>query len=109
LKSYLNKHYESSCFKDSSKDHHATNGSTSGSNGSASVHGSVSGKSANSQENLPPNLTNTSSSSGSLNNNGACDKHGDTGNALSNSTVTRSKVLQQNGVLKRKLSESKLE
>ena len=119
LKSYLNKHYESSCFKDSSKDHHhGNNGPNSdghnndNSNGASnsSIGSSLHDVSKCSEENLSPNRTtaaNNGSSIGTsatLNKNEVNDKH--TSNI---SSITRSKVLQQNGLLKRKLNEPKLE
>ncbi|XP_017484304.1 PREDICTED: zinc finger protein with KRAB and SCAN domains 1-like [Rhagoletis zephyria] len=113
LKSYLNKHYESSCFKDSSangKDHNISSGSSSH---SEEQHNGGGSSGSSSLENLPPlgggrsNNASNGAIGGMANFGGASNGVGD----KQATTVTRSKVLQQNGagLLKRKLSEPKLE
>lgn len=100
LKSYLNKHYESSCFKDSAKDHHPnSNGSTSSASSSSSS--TFNGKSS-SQENSPPNRSDVAT-------NGEKSQQQQQPTQSAGALVTRSKVLQQNGQVKRKLMDMKSE
>ena len=95
LKSYLNKHYESSCFKDSNNksEHHSSNGNFNNTQNNNDEEKSV-------EDSAPSNTTTTTTTTRRQTANSSV-------NGLASTiatTVTRSKVLQLNGLSSKRKS-----